>query len=698
TYFYVAARDNKTIYAGNSLQSNTVDYSLVTTTDPNKYSNFDSNYLLTADLRNTDPLTTTKNAGDASNNYYTNINNLVGSSFNDKLIGNPFNNAISGGAGNDRIYVGSGQDTLDGGEGTDLITFEYMGATSGAIGYTMVLSESTQTLQNFISSNGVNFYYKNFEGIVGSSANDILTGNTKDNYLEGGAGNDSLYGGDGNDTLVGGLGVDLFNGGNGADVVDYSSAKTALVISLDNITRGSSSSEAYGDTFNSIETVFGSTASSNTVYGSLIAETVYGGNFSATSTGVGDTFFSSAGADTFYGGLGFDTVDYSTAATGVNLVFTNSIIATSNTTYVKDFFIKTGMTASNTTYTFASAPDASRESADTLVNLTNTNNSPSAWSLTYKSFGNSLNTNSNANDYGDTFKNIETVIGSNNNDVMRVTDGTNTTGITGGWGMTFFAKYGADSLYGAGGNDTFDFTKQTVSSGGNYSADTLAGHHMTDNLGVGGAGGDVFVMNEVDMLSVSGTTTTSRAFKIWGDAENASLGPSTDISFNPGFQTSPTTNGATYDLKNFKNIDEVRINAWATNPSATATTTSGKKQLELSKFLDKLDHIEKIDISGDGVASNITLSASLIQGLADNKSNSTIILKLSNSTTAGDTVTVALTDGAYYASSTATTTTTAATSNITYSMLGSASGLAKVDYYEFKLGANVVAKAFVEYV
>ena len=699
TYFYVAARDNATIYEGNSLQSNTVDYFWVTTTDPNKYSNFDSNYLLTADLRNTDPLTTTKNAGDASNNYYTNINNLVGSSFNDKLIGNPFNNAISGGAGNDRIYVGSGQDTLDGGEGTDLITFEYMGPTSGStIGYTMVLSESTQTLQNFISSNVVNFYYKNFEGIVGSSANDFLTGNTKDNYLEGGAGNDNLYGGDGNDTLVGGLGADLFNGGNGKDVVDYSSAKTALVISLDNITRGSSSSEAYGDTFNSIETVFGSTANSNTVYGSLIAETVYGGNFSATSTGVGDTFFSSAGADTFYGGLGFDTVDYSTSTTAVNLQFTNSIIATSNTAYVKDFFVKTGMTASNTTYTFAYGSDASRESADTLVNLTNTNNSPSAWWLTYKSYGNSLNTNSNANDYGDTFKNIETVIGSNNNDVMRVTDGTNTTGITGGWGMTFFAKYGADSLYGAGGNDTFDFTKQTVSSGGNYTADTLAGHHMTDNLGVGGAGGDVFVMNEVDMLSVSGTTTTSRAFKIWGDAENASLGSTGITSFDPGFQTSPTTSGATYDLKNFKNIDEVRINAWATNPSATATTTSGKKQLELSKFLGQLDHIEKIDISGDGVASNITLSASLIQGLADNKSNSTIILKLSNSTSVGDGVSVALTDGAYYASSTATTTTTAATSNITYSMLGSASGLAKVDYYEFKLGANVVAKAFVEYV
>ena len=74
----------------------------------------------------------------------------------------------------------------------------------------------------------------NFEGVIGGSGNDMLTGNSSANFLSGGLGDDTLWGGGaGADTLWGGGGNDFmrftrsdltgmsFDGGAGVDTLKF---------------------------------------------------------------------------------------------------------------------------------------------------------------------------------------------------------------------------------------------------------------------------------------------------------------------------------------------------------------------------------------------------------------------------------------------------------------------------------------------
>lgn len=97
------------------------------------------------------------NTGDAAGDRYSQIENLMGSSFADTLTGNDAVNVLTGGNGNDKIYGLGGSDSLFGGSG-----------------------------------------------------NDVLDGGTKNDILDGGYNNDQLIGGDGFDRLTGGSGADTF--------------------------------------------------------------------------------------------------------------------------------------------------------------------------------------------------------------------------------------------------------------------------------------------------------------------------------------------------------------------------------------------------------------------------------------------------------------------------------------------------------
>jgi Ca2+-binding RTX toxin-like protein len=63
--------------------------------------------------------TGTGSGGDAAGDTLLEIENLVGSQYNDTLIGNAGANRLSGGAGNDRLVGGDGADVLIGGTGDD---------------------------------------------------------------------------------------------------------------------------------------------------------------------------------------------------------------------------------------------------------------------------------------------------------------------------------------------------------------------------------------------------------------------------------------------------------------------------------------------------------------------------------------------------------------------------------------------------
>ncbi|MDJ0843102.1 calcium-binding protein [Crocosphaera sp.] len=61
------------------------------------------------------------NKGILGNDQLTNIENIIGTSFDDQIIGNHFDNSIIGGAGNDFIDGVAGDDTLIGGDGFDVL-------------------------------------------------------------------------------------------------------------------------------------------------------------------------------------------------------------------------------------------------------------------------------------------------------------------------------------------------------------------------------------------------------------------------------------------------------------------------------------------------------------------------------------------------------------------------------------------------
>jgi Ca2+-binding RTX toxin-like protein len=146
--------------------------------------------------------------GDAQGDVLINIDNLMGSAFNDTLTGNAYSNKLEGGAGNDIIYGGEGDDFIYGDTVTDI----------GAFGPTAISGVQADTL-------------------YGGNGNDTMRSADNDtgSVLYGEAGNDNItvsagiaYGGDGNDTLTGtGYGYEL-QGGAGFDTLNLRGSGDAL--------------------------------------------------------------------------------------------------------------------------------------------------------------------------------------------------------------------------------------------------------------------------------------------------------------------------------------------------------------------------------------------------------------------------------------------------------------------------------------
>ena len=213
------------------------------------------------------------NKGDAEGDVFSGIEGLYGSIHDDRLFGNNGPNAIFGSTGvdiiygrdgDDRLYGGEGNDLIEGGAGSDVIfggngfdRVQYVLADAG------VLVDLKFAFANYGEALGDAYY--DIEGIYGSSFDDRLFGDDEANaiygadgvdILYGRNGNDTLFGGEGNDLLEGGIGADVFIGGAGTDRVNYQLAKTGLTVDLGNSLRNSG--DAAGDTFESIENVYGS--------------------------------------------------------------------------------------------------------------------------------------------------------------------------------------------------------------------------------------------------------------------------------------------------------------------------------------------------------------------------------------------------------------------------------------------------------
>ncbi|MBW4474768.1 MAG: hypothetical protein KME45_30970 [Stenomitos rutilans HA7619-LM2] len=248
-------------------------------------------------------------AGTATDGFGTtdtlqNLENMIGSNFDDVLIGNSGANQITALAGNDLLIGNAGNDTLDGGDGLDTVSYRYdpkavfvsleQGTATDGFGDT----DRLINIENVVGSNGN-------DRLIGDNQSNRLSGGNGDDVLEARGGNDTLYGNDGNDTLlgeagddtlIGGAGADLLQGGESSDTASYITAAAGVIASL--TTGMGATGDARGDIFQDIENL----------EGSAYSDRLIGDDFTNVLSGLGgDDFLDGReGDDVLYGGDGRD--------------------------------------------------------------------------------------------------------------------------------------------------------------------------------------------------------------------------------------------------------------------------------------------------------------------------------------------------------------------------------------------------------
>ena len=244
---------------------------------------------------------------------------LNGGDGNDTLNGNAGADTLNGNNGDDTLNGGTGSDALDGGPGTDTASYaaavtvnlatgthtgEAQGDTFSSI---EIISGSSQadTLTGDANANTLNGNNGN-DNLTGNAGNDTLNGGAGNDTLNGNAGNDTLNGDAGDDTLIGGAGSDAHNGGAGNDIASYAGSAAVTV----DLTTGTHTGEAQGDTFTAIEIISGS-SNNDTLTGDGDPNNLSGadGDDILTGNAGNDTLSGNNGNDTLNGGAGDDRLN-----------------------------------------------------------------------------------------------------------------------------------------------------------------------------------------------------------------------------------------------------------------------------------------------------------------------------------------------------------------------------------------------------
>lgn len=243
------------------------------------------------------------------------VEGIIGSNWADALTGNNLANLIRGGASNDTVQGGAGNDWLsgddgddlvEGGAGADTLSGEGNGAggdtlsyASSAVGVTIKFDAGAQ----FVVGKGGDAEGDaiwDFEHIVGSAKNDILSGDLNDNVIKGGLGNDTIEGGAGKDTLDGGGGVDTLSYAHSKDTDFNGEGVTVSLFDGANAQANTLGDDAEGDAATNFTNVIG-TDFRDSLHGNSSANMLDGGAGN-------DHLDGGAGNDVLVGGAGDDYV------------------------------------------------------------------------------------------------------------------------------------------------------------------------------------------------------------------------------------------------------------------------------------------------------------------------------------------------------------------------------------------------------
>ena len=258
--------------------------------------------------------------GDAAGDTLVDIENLLGSSFDDMLTGNAGANLISGGTGDDSLHGEAGEDVLQGGDGgdalyggddddqlygdagDDLILGEHGHDTAhGGDGNDRILGGIGRDHLYGDAGNDELFGEDGFDWLYGGLGDDLLDGGAGNDYLSGGDGADTLRGGDGDDEMLGGSGLDTLHGEAGDDVLRGGDGKDALY-------GGDDDDRLEGEAGDDLilgehghDTAYGGDGNDR-IFGGIGRDRLYGDD--------GDDELSGEdGSDWLYGGRGDDIID-----------------------------------------------------------------------------------------------------------------------------------------------------------------------------------------------------------------------------------------------------------------------------------------------------------------------------------------------------------------------------------------------------
>ncbi len=153
------------------------------------------------------------------------VENVIGTAFNDRLFGNAEDNILQGRGGNDVFHAFAGNDVYNGGLGTDLALFN-----QAVVGIDADLAEG-----RVIAGDDINVLIS-IENLNGGNSGDVISGDDGVNVLNGRGGDDIIRGREGADEITLGEGADTvaFDGtsfGSGPDqIADFSIAEDRFLL------------------------------------------------------------------------------------------------------------------------------------------------------------------------------------------------------------------------------------------------------------------------------------------------------------------------------------------------------------------------------------------------------------------------------------------------------------------------------------